>query len=249
MDAEAASGSRAFARVLREGLGGMLLAGFSISCLLLVASPQAVMLTLAVMIGHAAWDLRKVMSASGSAMIRALGWLAPLLAVALAVWGLSTALMDGASARPGPGAAASHLTRMETYLAAFLSQPLTGYGLGSIDAVGAANTTLFNADAMLADGGARNLALEWLVETGVAGFACLVIVLVAMHIQMAAGLRKKSIPRTFPRLAIATGALLLLHGVADSSLDLPSAVWFYALLTGAACGVASIGRSPPAASR
>jgi hypothetical protein len=36
---------------------------------------------------------------------------------------------------------------------------------------------------------------------------------------------------------------MLLHGMADSSLDLPSAVWLYALLLGAACGVATGRRS------
>lgn len=250
MDAEAASGSDVFGRVLREGLGGMLLAGFSVPCLLIVATQQALILTLAVMTGYVAWDLRKVMSRADSGILRSFSWITPPLAVALAVWGLAIALLDSASDQQGLAAAgASHLTRMETYFVAFLERPLFGHGLGTVDAVGAANTTLFNANAMLADGGARNLPLEWLVETGVLGFAALLAVLVAIHLQILSGMTKQRIPRTFLRLAIATGALMLLHGVADSSLDLPSAVWFYALLTGAACGVASTGRLPAGDSR
>jgi hypothetical protein len=50
-------------------------------------------------------------------------------------------------------------------------------------------------------------------------------------------------PRTFLRLALIASLLFLLHGAMDSSLDLPSLIWLYALLLGAACGVAAYRRS------
>ena len=64
-----------------------------------------------------------------------------------------------------------------------------------------------------------------------------------MHARIFGALGSRRMPRTFLRLAVAASALLLLHGVTDSSLDLPSIVWTYALLLGAACGIASGGRT------
>jgi hypothetical protein len=60
-----------------------------------------------------------------------------------------------------------------------------------------------------------------------------------MHGRIIAALRSHRTPRTFLRLAAIASLLMLLHGVTDSSLDLPSAVWLYAFLLGAACGVAT----------
>jgi O-antigen ligase len=92
---------------------------------------------------------------------------------------------------------------------------------------------------MLAPGGAQNVFLHWLVEAGVLGFIALILVLSAMHIRIASGLNERGAGRTLVRLSFAVGLLLLLHGVSDSSLDLPGVAWLYALLLGIACGVAS----------
>jgi hypothetical protein len=92
---------------------------------------------------------------------------------------------------------------------------------------------------MLAPGGAQNVFVHSLVEVGVAGLAALSVFIGAMHVRIAIALNKRPAPRTFMRLAFAVSLLLLLHGVSDSSLDLPGVVWLYALLLGAACGVAT----------
>jgi O-antigen ligase len=109
--------------------------------------------------------------------------------------------------------------------------------------LGDAATTLFNAKAMLAPGEAHNIVVTWLVETGVAGLAMLVLALGAMHARIFGVLTSRRTPRTFARLAVMAGVLLLLHGLTDSSLDLPGVTWLYALLLGAACGLASGGRT------
>ena len=96
---------------------------------------------------------------------------------------------------------------------------------------------------ILAPGQAHNAFVTWLVEAGLVGLGVLVLVLASMHARIFGALSSRRIPRTFLRLAIAASALMLLHSVTDSSLDLPSAVWMYALILGAACGVASGGRT------
>ena len=92
---------------------------------------------------------------------------------------------------------------------------------------------------MLVPGGANNLGLSWLVETGVVGLALLLATLAAMHLRIGALFVKKRSPRTFPRMLFAASALLLLHGITDSSLNIPAVAWLYALLLGCGCGLAA----------
>jgi O-antigen ligase len=84
--------------------------------------------------------------------------------------------------------------------------------------------------------------LHWMVETGIVGTAAIVIVLGLVHLQIFRALGDKGAPRSLLRLAVAASFFLLLHGVSDTSLDIPSIAWLYALLLGAACGMASSGR-------
>jgi hypothetical protein len=102
---------------------------------------------------------------------------------------------------------------------------------------------------MLAPGGAQNVALHWLVEVGAVGLAAVLIILAAMHVRIVTAMTHRGAVRTFLRLAIAASLLLLLHGVTDNSLDLPGVTWLYALLLGAACGVATMKSSQRSANK
>jgi O-antigen ligase len=81
--------------------------------------------------------------------------------------------------------------------------------------------------------------MHWLVEAGILGLGMILLFIGAMHVGIVCSLVHRNAPRSFPRLAIAAGVFLLLHGVSDFSLDLPSVAWLYALLLGVACGVAT----------
>ncbi len=243
LDAEAAPESEVAGQIMQQGLGGLLLIGFALACLGAMGSTASILITLGVLVGYCVWDLHNIIRRSYGVAVRILGWIAPQIGLFLIAWGLVTVYFDTPGAPDGlAGAGANLLLRLDTYFQAFLAQPVFGHGLGSAETVGAAMTTLHNANAMLVDGGPRNFALTWLVETGVVGFGLLLAVLAAMHVQIARGLKSKRTPRTFPRLAIAASALMFIHGVAHTSLDSANIVWFYALLLGVACGVATAGR-------
>jgi O-antigen ligase len=138
-----------------------------------------------------------------------------------------------------------NIQRIQAYMGAWMESPVFGHGLGSIGLEGDKVMTLVNAKAMRVPGDAHNVFVTWLVEAGIVGLALLVLALGAMYTRIFAALRSRQTPRTFLRLAVMAGVLMLLHGVTDSSLDLPSAVWLYALLLGAACGVATGRRIEP----
>jgi hypothetical protein len=243
--AEASSGAETFDRIIREGLGGILLVGFAVTCLLVTGTLVGVLFLASVLLGYVWWDTLGVIEPKErSSSVRLLSMLTPVAALALAGWGFWLVFMQHEALTGGDAIAgtAAHIGRLDAYFAAFLQQPVYGHGLGSIAAVGDQTTTLQNAGAMLAPGGAQNVVLTWLVETGVAGTAVLFLFLFAMHLALSRGFGSRRIPRTFLRLAFAASALMLLHGLADSSLDLPSAVWLYAFILGAGCGVASLQR-------
>jgi O-antigen ligase len=246
MDAEALAHARMLDRLLRSGLGGILLVVMALTCLSMTGSRPGILITCAILIGHVWWDLLAITSRDHrGALARLASIAAPFIALALLAWGVSDAWINDDTVTPGVGAAQQlpNIQRVEAYMGAWMERPAIGHGLGSVEIAGAKSTTLFNAKAMLAHGGAHNVFVTWLVELGIVGLALLVFTIAAMHARIFAALTSRRTPRTFLRLALMSGLLMLVHGVTDSSLDLPSAVWLYAFLLGAACGLATGQRS------
>jgi hypothetical protein len=241
MDAEALSRSEMIDRLLRDGLGGLLLTGFALTCLILSGSIVGMLLSASVMLAHAWWDTRAIVNRDHrSTWVRWLGRFSPFIALALAGWGVAASALNVETvAAVAASGETPRFARLTAYLHAIPSHLWFGHGLGSIELVGAKETTLTNALAMQAPGDAQNMFVHWLVEAGLLGSLALTLVVGAMHILIIRGFSAHTAPRTFLRLAIAMGVFMLLHGIADSSLDLPSAVWLYALVLGAACGVAT----------
>lgn len=247
MDAEALSHSAMIERLFRDSLGGMLLFGFSLICLGLTGSRVGILLTTALLLIQIWWDMRAISSRDHrGALVKTMSMLAPLVAVGFIAWAVALAFLHDETA---PHGAVGHpeiltrLQRLQVYFNAWLERPLLGHGLGSIAMVRNHAMTLANADALAAPGGAQNVALHWLVETGVAGTLALGAVIAAIHVGILRAFSTVKAPRTFLRLALIASLLMALHGAVDNSLDLPSLIWLYALLLGAACGVATYRRT------
>jgi O-antigen ligase len=243
VDADALFGLRMLERLLRDALGGFLLLGLSLYCLMLVGSRPGILMTLGVLLGHVWWDTLSIMTRphrGGVARVAVI--ITPLLACALAILGVTDGWLHDETIAPGIGLSETLPTmqRFDAYSSLWLQDPITGHGLGSLGVEGATVQTLDNAKAMLAPGGAHNVFLTWLVETGLVGLALLLLALGAAHLSIVATLTSRRAPRTFVRLAFAASGLLMLHGVTDSSLNVPSVTWLYALLLGVACGLAGV---------
>jgi hypothetical protein len=252
MDAEALARAEMIGRLANDALGGLLLTGFAFTCLMLAGSQVGIILAGSVMILHAWWDTRAISRRDHrGVIIKIASKITPIAALALLAWGVALGWLhdESVAAGAGLGAELPRVQRAEAYLYAFLDAPVFGHGLGSADSVGAAATDLHNARAMLAPGGAQNVFLHWLVEAGAAGLALMLAILGAMHLRIVTAMTHRGAVRTFLRLAVAAGLLLLLHGVTDNSLDLPGVTWLYALLLGAACGVATMKSSKRAADK
>lgn len=248
MDAEALARSQMIERILRQGLGGILLVALALTCLSIAGSRTGILLTLAMLVALMWWDTLTITSREHRGIpTRVAAILAPVIALGLAAWGVWLGWTNDETITSGIGGSdvMPNVQRMQAYMTAWMESPAFGHGFGSIGAEGDKMMTLFNAKAMRTPGGAHNVFVTWLVEVGVVGLALLILALSAMYTRVIGALKSRRTPRTFLRLAVIAGTFLLLHGVTDSSLDLPSAVWLYALLLGAACGVATGRRIEP----
>ncbi len=246
MGADSLPLARIFDQLLRNGLGGILLLIASLTCISMTGSRPGILIACGILIGHVWWDMLAIATRDHRGVLaRFAAFLAPIVALALIAWGVSDAWLYDETITPGVGGSTQlpNIQRIEAYMAAWMEKPAFGHGLGSIGAIGDKSTTLFNAKAMLAPGDSHNVFVTWLVELGIVGLALLVFALAAMHARIFAALKSRRTPRTFLRLTVIAGLLMLVHGVTDSSLDLPSAVWLYAFLLGAACGLATGRRS------
>jgi hypothetical protein len=241
VDADALIGLRMLDRLLRDALGGFLLLFLALTCLLLTRSQPGILMALGILLGQGWWDMLAIMTRPHRGRLARFAVIvAPALACALAIWGVADGWMHDETVAPGIGLADTlpNMQRFDAYSSLWLQKPLNGHGLGSLGVAGATVQTLDNAKVTLAHGGAHNVFLSWLVETGLGGLALLLLALGAAHLRIMTTLTSRRAPRTFTRMTFAASGLLLLHGVTDSSLNLPSVTWLYCLLLGIACGLA-----------
>lgn len=241
IDAEGLARSEVLDRLLRDGLGGLLLAGFAATCLFLSGSTVGILLCGGVLVGHVWWDTRSILTRDHRSLwLRIAEKAAPVLSLLMIAGGVTLGwthdeTVQGAAAGLGD---APRLQRVFAYIDAWRQAPLLGHGLGSIEAVRDRSMTLANAIAMQAPGDAQNVAIRWLVETGAAGVLLGVVLLVAPAYVVIRSVGSRRTPRTFARLTVALALFLLAHGATDSSLDLPALFLLLAFVTGLSTGIA-----------
>jgi hypothetical protein len=124
--AEALARSAMIDRLMRDGLGGLLLLVFAASCLGLSGSRTGVMFTAGVMLAHVWWDTRGI--THSNALIRSAGLLAPLTAIAFSSLGITLAwLQDAPGASGGDMSdALPQVQRIAAYATAWLENPIFG---------------------------------------------------------------------------------------------------------------------------
>jgi len=240
-DADSLSLPLLIEQLLREGAGAMLLLIAAVTCTVLLGSMTGTIFIAAVLVGQVWWDTLGITGRAHYGIgVRIAVILVPLAALVLAGWGMTQGWLQDETIAAGLGASdmLPNLQRMKAYGAAWMEAPFLGHGFGSIPAEAAQYQTLHNAKAMLDPGGPQNVFLAWSVELGLLGIALLMAAALATHRQILLAMTARRASRTFPRMALAASALMLLHGLTDSSLNVPAATWLYALLVGAACGLA-----------
>ena len=124
--------------------------------------------------------------------------------------------------------------------AAFKSEPLFGYGLGSFFRVNAMIMNGANFGVLRDLGAAHNVYLQWIEQAGVVGSALmfLCIGLIALRVMRGAWRRRRM--RAWMVGILAVLALFLGQGLGDFALEVPAMAAFLSLLLGLGCGVAAL---------
>lgn len=230
-------------RVVRHGLDGVLLLLGALTCLILTGSGSGLLVTCGMLVAQVGWAIIATGARNNRDMRSQLRLLiVPIAAMALIGWGVSDMLRPVGAPAPGLAAPESQANDPENQagLSAVNPSPQSDTGLGMI-----ADNAEASIDGQSGSGqqGAATLFGSLMGRAGLIGAGLLALVLAATHFTIFTGLKVRRTPRTFLRMSLVAGLLMAVHGITDSSLDLPSAVWLYAFVLGSACGLAAGDRS------
>jgi O-antigen ligase len=121
---------------------------------------------------------------------------------------------------------------LDAHWQAFLASPLFGYGLGSFDTVNLQVMTAENSAALWYIRATHNVYLQWLQEAGLVG-AIPMFLLIATILSLSAwrsgGVRGS---RTPVHGLLCANFVVLIHGMTDYALQVPSIAAFWAFLLG-----------------
>jgi O-antigen ligase len=208
-----------------------------VTCTVETLSRAGIAATAAALLALVAWEVRaaserrtRVRMATGAA-----------IAASLAVAVLAIASAGGTIERLDStlGDAGSRMAALQAHWEAFLASPWRGYGLGSFPVINDFVQTPENHRALAQLNALHNVYVQWLEETGVVGaslmFACVALLLA--HIWRGVSVRAKM--RTWLRAVLVVSLLVLVHGLVDYALQVPSIAWQWALWLGVGCGVAT----------
>jgi len=169
---------------------------------------------------------------------------APVLAAATLVAGLvliSLALnFDALQARLSflPGDALARRTIFTAHWGAFISAPLSGYGLGAFERVNAMIMNQSNVTALETLGAAHNVYLQWLEQAGVIGAALMFLCFGLITLRVARGALRRRRMRSWLVGILAVITLFLAQGASDYALEVPAMAALLSLLMGLGCAIA-----------
>ncbi len=203
-----------------------------LGCLVLTASRGAMIAAAA---GGA--SLLLLLLFAGRIRLRQAG--AGLLVSAVAAGALLAIKGGLAIGRFGHLAADAHIrtAAVAAHWQAFLRSPLFGYGLGSFDETNKMVLTQQLYPALWAIRALHNVYLQWLEEAGVIGAVPMFLCLGLIMVSTLKGLSARRRSASWICALLAADVVILVHGLADYALQVPSIAAFWALLLGLQLGL------------
>jgi O-antigen ligase len=114
---------------------------------------------------------------------------------------------------------------------AFLASPLFGYGLGSFDAINTQIMTGETVGNLWVIRATHNVYLQWLEEAGIVG-AAPIFLLVGLTLVFSAWRALGGKGKGLQRGLVCASLVVLVHGLTDYALQVPSIAGFWAFLLG-----------------
>ncbi len=210
---------------------------FTLTSLLLTASRAGISASVVAILVLIGWELvRSTGNKSGSVKVSGVALLA--LSIIALVFFMSSGLFIDRLNQTAAGSA-TRAQMLAAHWQAFKIAPWMGYGLGSFYLV---NDTLMNAQTWRALhdlGSMHNVYLQWLEEAGIIGTTLMFSALALIIWQIWRGLRIRRRMHTWLRAILCISLLVLLHGMVDYGLQVPSIAMTWALLLGIGVGLAT----------
>ena len=125
------------------------------------------------------------------------------------------------------------------YWRSVLASPWWGYGLGAFHSVNALSMTSASAVSMGTLGAAHNVYLQWLLQSGAAGFVPMMICMGAIVGTILLGLGRRRRQPSIMIFALAVTSVFALHGITDYALEEPSLAAYFTVILGLGYGVAT----------
>jgi len=122
--------------------------------------------------------------------------------------------------------------------AAFTAAPWTGYGLGTFSTLNQLIVTPANYDALKLLQALHNVYLHWLVEAGLAGSAAMFALIGYVLFLVSRAALRGAPGDMMLKGAVAASLVLLIHGLSDYALQVPSIQATWACLLGLGFGLA-----------
>jgi len=126
---------------------------------------------------------------------------------------------------------------LESYWAAVWLEPIFGHGLGGFEYVNTLAGDAVTNDQLQDQGAAHNLYLQWLLQTGFAGFIGAALICAYGIVRLLAGLGASKRNRSRIRAVLSILLLVGLHGMVDYAMEIPLFAWTIAWLFGLGMGM------------
>lgn len=234
---------RAQSADIREWID-MLLRGLSVPLIILMFSLSNVILT-ASRAGAAALALAALvyllweMLADGRNGFALRSWITGLFMALLIGGGVYLLSGDALFSRlAGVGEDGSRWVLIEAYWQAVWLEPVFGHGLGGFSAVNALAGTPQTNDFLLDQGAAHNLYLQWMLQTGFAGFGVAALLMLFGLAKLLTGLARRRGNKDRIRAVLCILLLIGTHGLVDYAMEIPLFAWLAAWMMGLGLGMA-----------
>lgn len=212
---------------------------FMLSALLLTGWNQA-----ADLLAHDKRPNRTIPHAKRGALWRTLAGPGALLLLAIIVLavsgGLYTARLEQAGLFMGED---TRITLFARYYEGIWIYPILGSGLGGFEFINDTLPLADDANVLMGQNAAHNLAFQWLLQTGLTGALSAFALIGALLLRIRKGLSRRRSQRLILRTVLIIALFVFLHGMVDYALEIPAVYWLFALILGLGAGVSEGGSS------
>jgi O-antigen ligase len=130
------------------------------------------------------------------------------------------------------------LQMFAAYWKTIKASPWLGYGLGAFSSANAISMTSQNAVAMSILGSAHNVYLQWLLQMGWTGAACMFAAVGLVVAATVRGVVRRASQQTVGLACIAIVVVFAVHGLVDFALEVPSMAALFSVVLGLGYGIA-----------